>query len=152
MCYLKPMEDSQFENYVTHAIKNDEQELIKSGELNEKTAGLEAKNAFFNLLPEGLKTNNQFLFNIRNETHQNIGMIWYGLRSNQEAFIYDFEIDQKYRGQGYGKKTLLLLEEHARSLGIKKLSLHVFGHNENAYVLYQKMGDHAYSIHMSKEI
>ncbi len=48
MCYLKPMEDSQFENYVTQAIKNDEQKLIKSGELNEKTADLEAKSAFSN--------------------------------------------------------------------------------------------------------
>jgi len=152
MCYLKPMEDSQFENYVTHAIKNYEQELIKSGELTEKEAALEAKNTFFRLLPEGLKTKNQFLFNITNETCQNIGMIWYGLRSNQEAFIYDFEIDQNYRGQGYGKKTLLLLEDHAKSLGIHKLSLHVFGHNENAYALYRKMGYHAYSIHMSKEI
>jgi hypothetical protein len=53
MCYLKPMEDSQFENYVTQAIKNDEQKLIKSGELNEKTADLEAKSTFFKLLPEG---------------------------------------------------------------------------------------------------
>jgi ribosomal protein S18 acetylase RimI-like enzyme len=79
-------------------------------------------------------------------------MIWYGLRSNQEAFIYDFEIDQNYPSQSYINKTLFLLQDHARSLGIQKLSLHVFGHNGNAYALYLKMGYHAYSIHMSKEI
>jgi len=152
MCYLELMKDSEFASYLAKAISSYASELIKSGEVSEKAADLEAKNAFYGLLPEGTKTSNQFLFNIVHENQQIVGMIWYGLRPNQKGFIYDFEVDEMYRGKGYGKQALLLIENHAKSLGIHKLGLHVFGHNESAYALYKKMGYNAYSIHMSKEI
>ena len=152
MCSLELMKDSQFQIYVTKAISSYASELIKSGEVPEKMADMEAKKAFYGLLPEGTKTLNQFLFNIVHENQQIIGMIWYGLRPHQEGFIYDFEIDEVHRGKGYGKEALILLEAHAKSLGINKLGLRVFGHNENAYALYKKMGYIPYSINMSKEI
>jgi len=152
MCYLKPMEIEEFQSYLTKAISNYASELVKSGEFTEKSADFEAKNAFYRLLSDGLKTKDQYIFNIHHENHQIIGMIWYGLRSDDEGFIYDFEIDDKNRGKGYGKESLTLLEEHARLMHVKKLGLRVFGHNKHAYELYKKMGYHAYSIHMSKEI
>jgi ribosomal protein S18 acetylase RimI-like enzyme len=152
MCYLKFMEVEEFESYVAKAISTYATELAKSGEFTEKSADFEAKNAFYRLLPDGLKTKNQFIFNIHHENNQVIGVIWYGLRSDDEGFIYDFEIDETYRGKGYGKEALVLLEEHARSMHVKKLGLHVFGHNKHAYELYIKMGFNAYSIQMSKEI
>ena len=68
-----------------------------------------------------------------------VGMIWVkGAR--EKLFIYDFIIDDTFRGKGYGKKTLLLLEEWASEHDFTEIGLHVFGHNQSAYQLYKKMG------------
>lgn len=45
-----------------------------------------------------------------------------------------------------------LLEEHVKSMGINKITLHVFGHNQPAIALYEKMGYKTFSMHMAKEI
>ncbi len=44
------------------------------------------------------------------------------------------------RGQGIGRSLLLAAEAWARSVGISKLELHVFPHNEQAIRLYERLG------------
>ncbi|MCF7930585.1 MAG: GNAT family N-acetyltransferase [Acholeplasmataceae bacterium] len=152
MCYLRPMNAYEFDHYIDEAVKNYARELTKSGSCLEKDSLAVSQKAFSNLLPDGLETKGQFLFHILNETDAVIGMIWYGHRPNNEGFICDFSIDENFRGQGFGKKAIELIENEAKKHGIKKLSLHVFGHNFVAISLYKKLGYEIYSMNMSKEI
>ncbi|RCK13099.1 GNAT family N-acetyltransferase [Bacillus licheniformis] len=64
--------------------------------------------------------------------------------------IYDFGLYEAYRGQGIGQQALAVLEEEAKQLGVKKLSLHVFAHNKKAKRLYEKMNFETTDLHMSK--
>jgi ribosomal protein S18 acetylase RimI-like enzyme len=61
-------------------------------------------------------------------------------------------IDEKSRGKGYGKQIMLLLEEKARELGLKSLALHVFGSNQVARGLYEKLGYEVSSLNVTKPL
>lgn len=151
MCHLKLMTQKEFELYLNQAIAEYADDLVKSGEVSLENSMEKSKQSFLSLLPNGVSSKQQYLFNIMSDDNLMLGMIWYGIRSEHEGFIYDFEILFEFRGQGFGKKALLLVEEHAKSIGIHKLGLRVFGHNNRAYQLYKKMGYTVYSMNMSKE-
>jgi len=142
----------EFEHYVKEAVKNYASELTKSGSSLESDSLKVSQKTFSTLLPDGLESKGQFLFHILNETDAVIGMIWFGLRPNNEGFIYDFLIHENFREQGFGKKAMELIELEAKNHDVKKLSLHVFGHNIAAISLYKKLGYEIYSMNMSKEI
>jgi len=142
----------EFEHYIKPAIKEYASELTISGSSSESDSMKNAQKTFDYLLPDGIKSEGQYLFHVINKTDAIIGMTWFGLRSNNEGFIYDFSINETFRGQGFGTKTMELLEKEAKKHGVKKLGLHVFGHNFAAISLYKKMGYTVYSMNMSKEI
>jgi ribosomal protein S18 acetylase RimI-like enzyme len=45
-----------------------------------------------------------------------------------------------HRREGVGRALMLAAEEWARSVGIRKVELHVFPHNEPALALYRSLG------------
>jgi ribosomal protein S18 acetylase RimI-like enzyme len=67
-------------------------------------------------------------------------------------FIYDIVIEEHLRGKGYGRAALLLLEDVARALGKRRISLHVFAHNDRARRLYEELGYRPTNIVMAKEL
>tara|TARA_B100001123_G_C14691403_1_gene781492 strand:- start:52 stop:549 length:498 start_codon:yes stop_codon:yes gene_type:complete len=146
MLVLKPMNQKIYNNYIQNAIRQYAEEGAKSGRIMEFSEALKlAKNEFDSLFPNGLNSNNQFLYNIINDEIQNIGIMWFSSKSNHgenEAFIYDIEIKKEYRGKGYGRESMKLLESKVKKLNLDVIGLHVFLHNEIAYSLYSKIGYH----------
>ena len=140
MCHLRQMNAYEFEHYAEKAVHSYAAELVKSGSCSEDVSLKQAQKTYDSLLPKGLESEGQYLFHIINDTDAVIGMIWFGERPNHEGFIYDFSILEHFRNQGFGTKALELVEVEAKNKAIKKLSLHVFGHNINAIRLYKKMG------------
>lgn len=71
----------------------------------------------------------------------------------RDAFIDEFFLREPYRGRGWGRKTMALVEEQARSLNVTALHLEVVRQNTTALSLYPKLGfkQHA-STFMSKWI
>ena len=61
-------------------------------------------------------------------------------------------MDEKFRGKGYGKQAMLLIEEQASELGLKSLGLHVFAVNTVARNLYESVGYEASSLNMTKKL
>jgi len=61
-------------------------------------------------------------------------------------------IEVGLRGKGYGKQTMLLIEEKARELGLKSIGLHVFGVNTVARNLYEGLGYEISSLNMQKQL
>jgi len=72
--------------------------------------------------------------------------------ANHPAFIFDFVINEQYRGKGFGKKTLLALDEKLEKMGATSIALHVFGYNTTAFELYKKMGYKVTNINMRKKL
>jgi len=71
---------------------------------------------------------------------------------DQKAFIYDFIIEESFRGKGYGKQALVALDEKIKSMDVQSVGLHVFGDNVTAQELYRKMGYQITGIHMKKKL
>jgi len=86
-----------------------------------------------------------------------MGIIWYNKQSEGVAFICDFLIFENYRKKGYGKQTLLLLDNEAKEKGFNKILLHVFRFNKTAFSLYDSIGykvvkEDGGSIYMVKDL
>ncbi|MBD2451264.1 GNAT family N-acetyltransferase [Nostoc sp. FACHB-152] len=58
----------------------------------------------------------------------------------RDAFIDEFYLRPKYRGQGIGTQTLMFAEEICHSLGVQALHLEVDFENPKAQRLYHRIG------------
>ena len=155
MIRLVPMTEEDYHQFLQHSIKNYAEEKTKAGNYKAEDALQQAEKEFQELLPEGKETPNQYFYNIENESGQKVGIMWvatHEFRGQREAFIFDVEIYEEYRRQGYAQQAFTLLEDKVRELGLNKISLHVFGHNHAARVLYEKLGYQITNISMSKKI
>ncbi|WEG13235.1 GNAT family N-acetyltransferase [Pullulanibacillus sp. KACC 23026] len=151
MIRLDEMNASEFNTYLNYAIRNYADEHVKAGNWNAHESMSKAAKEFEQLLPEGEKTAKHKFFVIR-VGDQEVGMIWLAERSNQKGFIYDINIWEGYQGLGYGKQAMKEIEEVARKLGLESIGLHVFGHNQIARRLYDKLGYIETDILMEKKI
>lgn len=153
---LTPMTEAEYQAYLPRTIQDYADENVRAGYWT-KEESLEKSQAVFNqLLPQGEKTPDQHLYTIRDaESGNSIGIIWINLQSKRNppsAFIYDIAIDEDQRGKGFGTATMLAIESEARRLGAHSIALHVFGHNQTAFSLYQKVGYAITSYNMRKEL
>ena len=151
MVKLQKMNSNEFQRYLSFAIKNYASEHVKAGNWDEAEAVDKAAQEYENLLPDGEKTANQYLFTIRDEDHE-VGIIWLAKRSDEKGFIYDIYIREENQGKGYGKKAMEEIEKEAKNLGLKSIGLHVFGHNAAARGLYEKIGYMETDILMEKKL
>lgn len=156
MIKLVKMNEPEFQEYKTIMIKNYAKDQIKDGTWISDQALELAEKSIDKFLPEGLKTKDHYIFLIIDQrTNEKIGAIWFGnVQKNQsdKAHLCDLLIYEEYRHQGYGKKAMMELEKKAKELNFKKISLHVFGHNQPAIGLYNQMGYRKTNINMIKEI
>lgn len=154
--HLVPMAQDDFEKYRAYAIPNYAQEKVRAGNWQSEEALHLAESDYNKLLPDGLSSPHNYLYNIVTEPDElTVGMLWLAANPkdpDRNAFIYDFLIYETYRRHGYASQALLAVEEKVRALGLEKILLHVFGHNYSALALYQKMGYVITNIHMSKDL
>ncbi|CAH2717026.1 putative N-acetyltransferase YycN [Neobacillus rhizosphaerae] len=154
MITLKPMSQEEFQQYISNAIEDYAKDKVISGNWSEDEAINLSRKEFTRLLPKDDKSEYNYLFSIFHDQHL-VGMIWIAQKSptnNVEGFIYDFIIFEQYQGLGYGKKAMKETEIIAKKLGMKKIGLHVFGHNKIARGLYEKLGYEITNITMVKSI
>jgi ribosomal protein S18 acetylase RimI-like enzyme len=74
------------------------------------------------------------------------------ISARRVLYIYNIEIDEPQRGHGYGRTAMLLAEAEARSRGIDRVELNVFGGNDVARNLYRSLGYVETSIQMGKDL
>lgn len=147
---LVQLNEQEFTVYKERGIKSYSKELLGLG-LTQEQANKQAEDTYNRFLPEGINTENHFLNNVYlNE--ENIGFIWWGIRGEKSAFIYDFYINENHRRKGYGKQVMLKCEEVVKSKGLSNIQLHVFGHNTGARKLYETLGYAPTSIQMRKDL
>ncbi len=154
MITLENMNAEDYNRFYDFAVKDYASEKTKAGNYKEEEALERAKQDFANLLPGGLETENHLLWTIMvSETAEKAGYLWvFAESSKQTAFIYNIVIFDHFQGKGLGTQALGSLENVLKERGIKKLELHVFGHNEGAFRLYEKLGFGVTNIIMAKDL
>jgi ribosomal protein S18 acetylase RimI-like enzyme len=154
MLNLVKMTQTEFPGYIDQVETNYAEELYSNHYMTLEAARERSRKQTREALAQGVETPGHLLFTVRDqETQQRVGILWIGIFSEQnEAWIYDIEIDAAYRGRGYGRETMLLLEEELRERGIPRVGLNVFGRNAVARHLYESVGYQVSSIQMSKDI
>lgn len=156
MIELRKMNSQEFAEYMKTAVDNYAAEKQKGEGLSPEEARKISEQSYERLLPQGLQTQDQFLFSvIEKTTQESIGILWFAKRLNGEkpyAFIYDIELKAQSRGKGLGKTLMQLMEDEVRKVGCKSVGLHVFGHNVAATALYEKSGFQTTSRMMKKDL
>jgi ribosomal protein S18 acetylase RimI-like enzyme len=108
------------------------------------------------LLPHGVETPGMLLYVAETSSGDPIGYLWLGLKGptgpGGGAWIYDIEIAEAWRGQGFGRAVLQLAEEEAVRHGINAMGLNVFGNNTVARRLYESSGYITTSMWMKKPL
>ncbi|KHE72708.1 acetyltransferase [Halobacillus sp. BBL2006] len=149
---LVPMTQEEYDSNMEAQIESYADEKVKAGTWTEEEALAQSLETFKKLLPKGLNTPEHHFLSIRSNDCS-IGYFWYHFdpsNSKKEAFIYNFLIFEDHQGKGSGQKALSELERHIKLEGVKKLSLHVFGHNKRAIHLYNKLQFETTDLVMSK--
>jgi ribosomal protein S18 acetylase RimI-like enzyme len=151
MIKLVLMNADEYRKYLYSAIKSYAEEKVLSGNWTQEESISKAEEEYKRLLPKGEKTENNFLYTILDHDKA-VGAIWLAQLSEEKGYIYDINIVEIYQGLGYGKEAMKQIENVGQKLGMKKIGLHVFGHNKVARGLYEKLGYQTTNVLMEKEI
>lgn len=154
MITIAPITMPDYEAFLKQSIRNYAEDKVHSGNWMPEEALERSRKEHVELLPDGPRTKDQFIFSIyQAETGQNIGILWVNIKMEahpRKAFIYNFVIRESHRGRGYGRQALAALDEKLQSMQVESVGLHVFGFNTHAIELYKKAGYEITNIQMSK--
>lgn len=119
---------------------------MTSAEAEEK-----ARRDYAALFPDGKPIEGQHLLVIEDEHGEAIGRLFFATRPSG-AWLYEIELEERFRGRGLGREAMLAFEDLARELGAEKVTLNVFGGNEVARSLYRSLGYVEEAVHMGKRL
>lgn len=154
MIELRDMTGNDFEKFLNMAIPAYATSNVTARRWVEKDAMERSRQAFAELLPQGLATPHHLFFVIaRGDDQAKVGYVWVKLEPDaQSAFLYQIDVIAEYQGRGYGTQAIRNLEALLKSKGVQKLALHVFGFNEKAIRLYERLGFEVGSLNMHKPL
>ncbi len=150
------MRPETYPQYIGAAIVGYAQDNVAAGRWPEGGASERSRTEFAELLPLGLPTPDNYLFEIHSRDGGPLaGFVWLAIErkpSGVSGFVYDLEIKQEYRRQGHASRALAALEILARAQGATSLGLHVFAFNEGAQALYRRLGYQVVSLNLRKPL
>jgi ribosomal protein S18 acetylase RimI-like enzyme len=115
-----------------------------------------ARAEFVRLLPQGLATPNNRLYEIRDqEGDRTVGFLWFAtmVRGNARvAYVYQLEVHPEFRRRGHARAAFQAMESIAAAMGLSSIGLHVFGHAAEAQALYGSLGYQVTGINMQKRL
>ena len=149
MVRLEPIQQEDFDRFLERGIREYAEDHVRNGNWPAEGSIERSRKEFERLLPDGIHSKDQYLWSIVDEASNNIGVLWVQIKEGK-AFIFDFIIDEAFRGKGYGKQALAAMDEKLKSIDVQSVALHVFGDNVVAQELYKKMGFEITGIHMRK--
>ena len=156
MSVLVPMSSAAYRRYQAFAASNYADANIASGRWPKRLALGRAKAAYKRLLPKGLRTPDNFLFEVK-ETAESptAGIIWYAIvkiNGFRSAYLCDIYIYPEFRRQGLGEGAVKALERRVRAQGLSDIALHVFSYNKASQNLWKKLGYEMTSVNFTKRL
>lgn len=155
MTALVPMNDDDFAAWRDQSVPEFAEEKVKSGQWSKEESLAKARENFDELLPQGRETAQHHLFRVVDDAGQKVGVLWVHEQERggeRIAYVYDIVIDEAHRRRGHAQAAFRMMEQKARDLGLSGVALHVFGHNDEARALYEKLGFAPTNIHMFKRL
>ncbi|HJR13656.1 MAG TPA: GNAT family N-acetyltransferase [Rhodanobacteraceae bacterium] len=156
MTHFVPMRPEYFASFAEREIAAYAHENVAAFCWEDATAGERARAQFLKLLPQGLATPGQYLYEILDESSDDtIGDLWFevsGTAEDRSAYLYDLRIHRPFRGQPHARAALRMLEARCRELGACSLGLHVFAHNTTTQTLYVSLGFAVTGFNMAKRL
>jgi len=151
---LQPVTDADYQEFIELSTLNyaRDKTIIGNWPAGESLVRAQREMAF--LLPEGRHTAGHHFFSITREDGTIVGNIWFGIPKDNpgHGWIYQLNIHEPYRRQGFGRRSLELLAEFGRKQGLTRIGLHVFGHNRIAFNCYLGAGYETRRIIMEKDL
>ncbi len=139
---LELMTSAEFDGFYDHLIADYADSLARSGSVPAAEARAAAEEQNHQLLPDRERTANHELM-IARAGGERVGMLWLfhdELAGVARCFVYDVEVEEVHRGQGFGRATMIAAEQRAREHGDQLIELNVFGFNDVARTLYRSIG------------
>ncbi len=149
------MNKAEFNFWKTRSESGYASDKMKANSISKEGAQKRARDDFKRCFPNGLDSKDCFFYSAKNDTGEVLGyvvLLVRGSDNDRRAFIGDVIIEEQYRGQGYGKQIMELVEREVLNMGLKKIGLHVFGFNNAAIQLYIKMGYVTTDLSMEKDL
>jgi ribosomal protein S18 acetylase RimI-like enzyme len=141
------MEDEEFFAWLPRLQHEYAEELVRDYGMSADKARAQAVVEIDGHRPAG---HSVFVIEVEGES---VGHLWLSERRGDyepTLSVYDVDIDEPYRGRGYGKAAMVFAEEEARRRGLTRIALHVGARNGVARNLYRSLGFEENAVAMSK--
>jgi ribosomal protein S18 acetylase RimI-like enzyme len=152
---LRPVTAAEYQTLSSTVMAGYAAEIVASGALSAEAAMEKARRDQERALPSGLDTPGHLIWRLLADD-QPAGWLWLAVPAldgdPDMAWVYLVEVDEAFRGRGYGREAMLLAEAAARSAGMRSLGLNVHGSNTVARSLYTGLGYEVTSQQMKKEL
>src|SRR5882672_8445039 len=116
------MRPETFDSFVEMAVAGYAADNVASGRWSEQDAVAMSRAETERLLPQGLETPDNYLYEIQEEsTEQIVGHVWFALvarGTRKVAFVYQVQVKPEVQRRGHAKAALLAVEGIAISLGM----------------------------------
>jgi ribosomal protein S18 acetylase RimI-like enzyme len=149
------MTESEYEVWIAETVPAYAAGKVASGQWS-KDESLELSHfEFQELLPDGLRTSDNYLFAIVDSDAIPVGILWFAVKTKFDAkiaFVLDVSVNPARRREGHAHRAFICLEEEVKRLGLAGIALHVFGTNTSAQALYTKLGFHPTNISLYKAV
>jgi len=156
MTALVPMEEVAFAAFVETSVTGYADDNVAAGRWTADEALDLSRTEFARLLPQGLSTPNNHLYEIRDHAGgRTVGFLWFATisRGNTKvAYVYQLEVHPEFRRRGHARAAFEAMEALAKAMGLSSIGLHVFGHAPGAQALYSSLGYRVTGINMQKRL
>ncbi len=151
---LQPMTAEIYQTWRAQTVPEYAAGQVAAGNWPSEGSAERAEAEFRDLLPAGIDTPGQQLWDIRDRDGAHVGVLWVGpIPDAADAlYIWDIAIEPQAQGRGYGQAALEALHAWARAHGYGRVSLHVFGSNDTARRLYLRSGYVETDVSMEKRL
>ncbi|MEC3977715.1 GNAT family N-acetyltransferase [Amycolatopsis sp. H20-H5] len=151
---LRPLDAQRFPAWLERSRAEYAKDLVALGQTS-VDARQHADESIARSFPSGAPMPGHEVFDVVDDAGVSVGYLWIGPDTSSNAgawWIWDIVIDADKRGQGFGRRAMVLGEEYARAHGAHTLGLSVFGFNKGARGLYESLGYETTSVKMLKKI
>ena len=141
MISYRRMLEEEYDDFFSLTVRNFAKDLISNQGFEKDKADKFALNQINQFLPNGLNTQNQWIY-IAEQEGVTIGHFWIGSKFGQKnhGHLFIIYIKPDYQKQGYGKTMMNHILNLLKEKNYSRMTLNVFGNNEIAKSLYKKFG------------
>jgi ribosomal protein S18 acetylase RimI-like enzyme len=155
MTLLRTMTATEYDAWRSAAIPAYAADKVESGQWTADEALERSRQEHDELLPQGAQTPENHLLTVVDGHGAAVGVLWFAVKTRFDtriAYVYDVAVVPQRQREGHALRAFQALEDEVRRLGLSGIALHVFGHNQGARALYERLGFEPTNISLFKPV